>query len=66
MPIDAQHYRICIVRVWREDTHSHEPAWRITLELPADGIRRGVQSRDELIDVLCRYLFEEQDWAEDL
>lgn len=51
------HYRTCIVRAWREpDTQSEEAAWRITLEVPASGVRQGFTSFHDLVEVLWDYL----------
>lgn len=51
-------YRTCIVRAWVEQQGEHEDqTWRLTLEIPRLGLRRGFHSREELVQFLLFHLF---------
>lgn len=57
MPTTSLHYRTCIVRAWHEEkTDDDERAWRLTIETPATGARKGFNSREEFIDALFQHL----------
>ncbi len=57
---DRLHYRTCIVRAWREDVGAPDDAgWRLTLEVPALGLRKGFNSYAELAESMWRHLSED-------
>ena len=57
---DRLHYRTCIVRAWRDGTGVPDDAnWRLTLEVPALGLRKGFNSFHELAESMWRHLSEE-------
>lgn len=59
---DRLHYRSCIVRAWREGAGAPDDAdWRLTLEIPALGLRKGFNSFQELAESMWRHLSEESD-----
>ena len=61
MTISLSHYRTCIIRVWIEEgTDETERAWRLTIETPSTGERRGFSSREEFMKALARHLFTEE------
>lgn len=56
---DHLYYRTCIVRAWREETGTVDGAgWRLTLEVPSLGLRKGFHRYEELTDTLWQHLFE--------
>lgn len=56
------HYRTCIVRAWRVGTPpAEEEAWRLTLEVPALGLRRGFSSFEDLAETMRLHLSAEDD-----
>jgi hypothetical protein len=59
---DRQHYRTCIVRAWRVETlPTEEEIWRLTLEVPALGLRKGFSSFQELAETMWLHLSTEED-----
>lgn len=56
------HYRTCIVRAWREGTETtNDEAWRLTLEVPALGLRRGFSNFHELAETMWLHLSAEKE-----
>jgi hypothetical protein len=52
------HYRTCIIRAWTEEgLDSDKPVWRLIIETPSTGERRGFSSREEFISALIMHLF---------
>lgn len=64
---DRLHYRTCIVRAWREDTGTPEGTdWRLTLEVPGLGVRKGFNSFQDLTDTMRQHLmWDEVDAIDD-
>lgn len=59
---DRLHYRTCIVRAWRVGAApAEEEAWRLTLEVPALGLRKGFSSFQELAETMWLHLSAEED-----
>lgn len=57
---DRLHYRTCIVRAWREETGTPPDGdWRLTLEVPALGVRKGFSNFQELAESMWRHLSED-------
>ena len=58
------HYSTCIVRAWLESyAGAEEKTWRLTLEVPATGLRRGFHDREEFLAALLTHLFADGDEA---
>ena len=68
MPVKSLIYRTYIVRAWLEaESDDGKRAWRLVIETPSTGERRGFSSREAFIDALCQRLLAddaENDMAE--
>ena len=60
MPTEALHYRTYIIRAWAEEgPDAGRRAWRLTIETPSTGERRGFSSREKFMNALYQYLFDD-------
>jgi len=58
MPTEALHYHTYIIHAWAEEgPDAGRRAWRLTIETPSTGERRGFSSREEFISALIMHLF---------
>ena len=57
MPIKSLVYRTYIVRAWLEtESDDGKRAWRLVIETPSTGERRGFSSSEAFIEALCQRL----------
>jgi len=59
MPTPSLQYRTCIVRAWFEKAggSDDERTWRLTIETPSTGERRGFSNREDFMEALLQHLF---------